>query len=191
MEKDVIVLTCKNCGEDFLYDYRGSGKKPDYCEKCKKEVARKYLREYRKTQKEKSKTKRFVPVESVTEIIPVVERVESDFYVDEYSQLTQKVSELLMALDTTRVELCNVAKQISDYQSGYDKSDQTFLHKLENFNMGDSTQAVKFLTEWQTSRKNRRNVKDLITLVGNTINSIPYKNYANALPILKGITYKQ
>ncbi len=42
------------------------------------------------------------------------------------------------------------------------------------------------MREWQASRKNRRNVKGLIGILADLINVIPYKNYANALPILKG-----
>lgn len=186
MERDVVILKYKQCGEDFLYDYRGSGRKPSYCEKCRENIDTLYKRNYRAKKRAERKELKKVEKPQVT-----IERIETDFSVDEYSQFTQKISELLMKLDTTRVELCNVAKQMSDYQSGYDKNDQAFLHKLEDFDTVDYANAVKFLTEWKTSRKNRRNMKDLISLVGNTINSIPYKSYANALPILKGTAYKE
>ena len=108
---------------------------------------------------------------------------------EDYGELVERITRLLNTLDSTRVELCEVAKQLSELQSNYDKGDQTYLHKLELLDTNDVEAVQRFTKEWQFARNNRRDYKDLIMLVHNIIDAIPYKNYYNALPILKGNSY--
>ena len=161
-----MVLKCQHCGEDFLYEFSGRGAKARYCEKCKHELNRQSHQKYN----DKIKLGNVENKATTTE---------------EQKSFTDKIGELLTRLDTLRVELCDLAKQMSEYQSSYDKNDQTYLHKLENVDIENAEELQQMVKEWKLSRNNRRNVKDLLTLVGNTIDCIPYKNYANALPILK------
>lgn len=207
MEDDIIILKCNNCGEEFLYQtHKGKGCKnlPKYCDNCKlikqKENKQRYI-EKRKQEKAELKTKRitnkdideFANKENkkfAKRIIRTPVDANEEIVMDKYAEFIQTISELLMTLDSTRVKLCEVAKQMSEYQSGYDKSDQTYLHKLENLNTEDLADMKRFVVEWKMSRGARRNVKDLITLVGSVIDAIPFKNYANAIPILKGNAFK-
>lgn len=175
MKKDVIILKCQKCGEEFLYEYRGSGRKPDYCEDCRKKIKIEQTKLWKEKAKE-HQTKTRIDVPSDTEV--------------GYNEFVERISKLLTTLDSTRVELCELAKQMSEYQSGYDKNDQIYLHKLELLDTSNPESTVQFVSKWQNSRNNRRNVKDLIALVGNVIDTIPYKNYTKALPILKGSSYR-
>lgn len=114
---------------------------------------------------------------------------DEEVVVDKYTEFINKISKLLMTLDTTRVELCDLHKQMSEYQSAYDKSDQTYLHKLENIDTENFAELQRFMVEWKMSRGARRNIKDLVQLVANLLDTIPVKNYASALPVLKGSAY--
>lgn len=107
----------------------------------------------------------------------------------QYNDFVDRISDLLKQLDQTRVDLCSLATEMSEYQSAYDKNDQIYLHRLEDINANDPIETQELVKEWQNARKGRRNVKDLIGLVSNTINEIPYKNYFNALPTLKGNSF--
>lgn len=110
---------------------------------------------------------------------------------EQYAEFTERISDLLKQLDQTRVDLCSLATEMSEYQSAYDKNDQTYLHRLENIDANNIMETQKLVKEWQDARNGRRSVKDLLGLVSNTIEQIPYKNYTNALPILKGSSYVQ
>ena len=197
MEEDIVILKCKSCGEEFLYQtHKGRGSKTmaRYCDKCKALKARESRNAYRKKLREKQKAKNEEVKELAKlyheETIQNVTAEEEEVVVDKYTEFINKISKLLMTLDTARVELCDLHKQMSEYQSAYDKSDQTYLHKLENINTEDMADMKRFVVEWKMSRGARRNVKDLIILVGSIIDAIPFKNYANAIPILKGNAFK-
>ena len=170
-KKDVIVLSCKRCGEDFLYDYIGSGRKPDYCESCRKHVDLELHKRY--VDKKKQETKEEVVFEEELE--------QTDF--------SGRMTRVLTSLDSLRVEMCNLASDMNAYQSSYDKNDQLYLHKLEDINADNAQETQKLIKQWQQSRSNRRNVKNLIKVLGDVINAIPYKSYANALPVIKGKDY--
>ena len=102
-----------------------------------------------------------------------------------YDEYAEKIGGLLKQLDQVRVDLCSLASEMRDYQSAYDKNDQIYLHRLEDINANDIVETQRLVRDWQNARNGRRNVKDLLSIVTNTIDSIPYKNYTNALPILK------
>lgn len=197
MEDDIIILKCNKCGEEFLYQtHKGKGCKnlPKYCENCKAQKIKEYKETYRQKQKEKKKAEnerigKIAKLYHEEEFAETIEEGE-EVVVDKYTEFINKISKLLMTLDTTRVELCDLHKQMSEYQSAYDKSDQTYLHKLENINTEDLADMKRFVVEWKMSRGARRNVKDLITLVGSILDAIPFKSYANAMPILKGNAFK-
>ena len=108
---------------------------------------------------------------------------------DKYGEFVERISNALIGLDTIRVELCSLSKEINEYQSSFDKNDQTYLHKLEYIDTDNAEETAQMIREWKQSRNGRRDVKDLSAIVANTIEAIPYKNYANALPILKGSAY--
>lgn len=110
---------------------------------------------------------------------------------EQYVDFINRISDLLKQLDQVRVDLCSLATEMSEYQSAYDKNDQTYLHRLENIDAEDLVETQKLVKDWQSARNGRRNVKDLLGLVSNTIEQIPYKNYTNALPILKGNSFIQ
>ena len=78
---------------------------------------------------------------------------------------------------------------MNEYQSSFDKNDQTYLHKLELIDTDNIEETQKMVKAWKASRSGRRNVKDLIGILATTIDTIPYKNYARALPVLKGSAY--
>lgn len=108
---------------------------------------------------------------------------------DKYAEFIERISNALINLDSLRVELCGIAKDINEYQSSFDKNDQTYLHRLEHIDVDNAEEAQQMIKEWKQSRNGRRDVKDLSALVTNTIDAIPYKNYTNALPVLKGSAY--
>lgn len=172
MEKEVIVLKCQDCGEEFLYEFGGRGAKPKLCEKCKVQHYAQSKKKYNAKQKD-------------------VANKETNATNSEYVDFVDRVANKLIQLDNIRVDLCELAKQMNEYQSSYDKNDQMYLHKLESLDVNDVSETTKMVREWKQSRNGRRNVKDLLILVGNTIDTIPYKNYTNALPILKGSSFKR
>lgn len=108
---------------------------------------------------------------------------------DKYEEFVERISKALTALDSTRVELCEIAKEMSEYQSDYDKNDQMYLHVLEELDTTDTEKMKDFIEKWQNSRGSRRNIKGLMLHVGGVIDAIPYKNYASAVPLLKGGNY--
>lgn len=179
-KKDVIVLTCKRCGEDFLYEWRGSGKKAEYCEDCRQQIAKERTAKY----KEMYKTNTFARKKITNKQIEDLAKKSKEAIED--SSFTGRLSKVLTELDTLRVEMCTLASEMNSYQSSYDKADQTYLHKLENVNADNPVETQKMIKEWQQSRNERRNIKDYIAILNNTISAIPYKNYANALPVIKG-----
>ena len=192
-KKDVIVLTCGRCGEDFLYEYSGRGAKPTYCPDCRKEVTNLQKEAHKEKMKNERKERKERKLQKITnkklEELAKNSFATTDTIVSNNSY-EDRVAELLRELDTLRVELCSIATEMSEFQSGYDKNDQTYLHKLESINADDAKETQMLIKEWQKSRNNRRNVKGLLTLVQNTIDKIPYKSYANNLPLLKGANYK-
>lgn len=100
-------------------------------------------------------------------------------------QYAEKMAELLRRLDGVRVELCTLTSEMKEYQSSYDKNDQSYLHQLEDIDTSNYEEMQRMIESWKSSRTGRRNVKGLIKLASETIDKIPYKNYTNALPILK------
>lgn len=193
-QKDVIVLTCGKCGEDFLYEYSGRGAKPTYCPECRKEVTQLARQAYKEKMKNERKERKERKLQKITN--KKLEELAKNSFVTagtivSNNSYEDRVAELLRKFDTIRVELCSIATEMSEFQSGYDKNDQTYLHKLENINADDVKETQMLIKEWQKSRNNRRNVKDLLALVQNTIDKIPYKSYANNLPLLKGANYNK
>lgn len=170
-KKEVLVLTCKRCNEDFLYEYNGSGKKPDYCPDCRIEVTNELKQKYKDN-------KKIAKQENASE-----EKIED-------TNFATRIADLFGELDTLRVNMCTLASEMNSYQSSYDKADQTFLHKIENIDTEDTVETQKLVKEWKNSRNNRRNLKDLLQILNSTIDSIPYKNRTNALPVLKGCGLK-
>ena len=58
MKKEVLVLNCEQCGEEFLYEWSGRGKKLLFCEKCRAERVRQSHNESsKKYEARKSKNK--------------------------------------------------------------------------------------------------------------------------------------
>lgn len=179
MNKEVIVLNCKKCGEDFLYEYRGSGRKPDFCEDCRKKINNQMQKEYKQKQ---ATAKKAMATKAMAKEV-------DDFTDSKYADFVQRITQSLNILDSLRVKMCELSKEMNEYQSSFDKNDQTYLHKLENIDTDNIEETQKMIKEWKASRNGRRNVKDLIAILGNTIDAIPYKSYAKALPVLKGSAY--
>jgi len=166
-KKEILILNCKRCKEDFLYEYHGSGKKPDYCPNCRTEVTNEL--------KQKYKDNRKADVEVPT---PTTTRQTND------ENYADKIAQLLMQLDSLRVSMCETMSQMRKYQSDYDKNDQSYLHILENIDTSDTNEIQKMIIDWKNSRNNRRNIKDLMQVLSGVLDMIPYKSYANALPTL-------
>ena len=172
--KDIIVL-CKKCGRKFIYPYKGYGKKPTHCVNCATNLRNR-----------DASLERYVDdVKSTKDIKKVVEgvkisndRVEREN--EEYNKFWRRVIEVLNRLDTCRVDLCALAGELNQYQSGFDKIDQVYLHNLENIDVSDTAGVKKFVSDWKTSRNGRRDVKDIIFFIKPIIESIPLKNVASA-----------
>ena len=178
MGKEVLVLKCKKCKNDFLYEWSGRGRKPDYCPTYRKQTDY----EQHLASKEKWKTKKANLTLQLAEVQKEKQTTASD---DKYQEFVDRIAKLLSDLDTIRVDLCSVATELNQYQSEYDKNDQYYMHYLEDIDINNTQAAQEFLKQWKGSRNNRRSVKDLLIVVSNTIDAIPYKNLTNALPILK------
>ena len=177
MSKDVIILKCKECGEEFLYEYSGRGAKPIYCPECRKKVTMRLKEESKKKwQEKKSNLKKQLVEMKQAEEESVVSTNSTDY--------EKKLIDLLSRLDTLRVDMCNFSTELRQYQSGYDKNDQVYIHTLENMDTDDVQEVTKFVKEWKKARNNRRSVKDLICILSDVINVIPFKSVANAMSIL-------
>jgi len=177
-QKDVIILKCKECGEEFLHEYGGRGAKPLYCPECRKKVTMRLKEESKKKWQEKKSNlkKQLAEMKQTQEEAPVTSTNSTDY--------ENRLIDILSRLDTLRVEMCNLSTELRQYQGGYDKNDQVYLHTLENINVDDVNTVSKFIRDWKLARNNRRNVKDLINILGDVIEKIPYKNAANAIAIL-------
>lgn len=108
-----------------------------------------------------------------------------------YDEFADRISSLLKQLDQIRVDLCGLISEMREYQSSYDKNDQIYLHRLEDVNANDIIETQRLVRDWQNARNGRRSVKDLISIVANYIDLIPYKNYLENAPILKGDKFEQ
>ena len=102
---------------------------------------------------------------------------------------TNRTLDLLGQLDTLRVNMCNLATELSDYQSNYDKQDQEFLHKIELNDFTNGAEALQFVNDWHKDRASRRNVKNLIKLLRDVISAVPMKTKFAAINNIQN--YKQ
>mgnify|MGYP003302097422 CR=1 FL=1 len=179
MKKEVLILNCEQCGEEFLYEWSGRGKKQKYCEKCRAERVR---QSHNEASKKYEARKHIKKIDNTAVIIHRTGITDDEQYCD----LIARITKVLNTLDTTRVEMCELSTALNEYQSSYNKADQKYLHQVEQIDTSNLQEIQRITKEWQASRKNRRNVKDLISLLADLIKAIPYKNYANAIPILRG-----
>ena len=180
MNSRIIKLSCERCGETFNYERRSlKGKLPMYCESCKKELISESKQKYRDKQKNLGLSKN---------VIIDTNKYKAD---NDYMSYVNRTLELLGQLDTLRVNMCNLASELSEYQSRYDKQDQEFMHQIELNNFTNGVEALKFVNDWHQDRASRRNVKNLMKLLGDVLNVIPVKNKFAAINNIQNIKLKE
>ena len=179
---EVIWIECKKCGRTFDYYYRGSGRKPEYCEKCKLDV----IKQSKDIYTENKKKLKLQEIKNTTVIMDTVSQKAENQFMD----YTTKVLDLLGQLDTLRVTMCNLLGELGQYQSNYDKQDQEFIHKIELNEFSTAEDALKFINEWHNDRKSRRNVKNLIKLLKDVVAVIPVKCKFTAINNISNIKLK-
>lgn len=86
--------------------------------------------------------------------------------------------------------MCNLAQELGNYQSDYDKKDQEFIHTIELNEFNSGKDALEFINRWSVDRKSRRNVKVLLKLLRDTLDVIPLKNKFNAINNISNIKLK-
>ena len=183
MEKYKVFLVCKECRNTFEYDYKGSGKKPDYCPSCRKLVNKKLQQKYKENKEEVE----ILKIKSSGAVIDTTKNKAESLF----TNYTTQVLDLLGQLDSLRVNMCNLVTELSDYQSNYDKKDQEFIHTIELNNFRTGAEALQFINEWSIDRKSRRNVKCLIKVLRDIIGVIPLKNKMTALNNISNIKLKE
>lgn len=155
-------MKCKYCGEEFETNVRG--KKRDYCNKpdcirqAKNEAQRKWYANKMQFLKDtkakiiKSKDKNRIVYSS------------TDRAINELNNGTfQEVKECARELGAIRFKIVELIKKLSQEHSLYDKYDQDFLHKIENFAKQDELkedEVLEVVREQINKRNNRRVVKD-------------------------------
>lgn len=175
----VLKLTCQRCGNNFAYERKSlRGKLPVYCDNCKHDLILESKQKYR----DKTSNK-----ESNLKIIDT-NKYKAD---NDYMGYVNRTLELLGQLDTLRVNMCNLASELGEYQSSYDKQDQEFIHQIELNNFTTGAEALKFVNDWHQDRASRRNVKNLIKLLGDVLKVIPVKNKFTAINNIQNIKLKE
>ena len=172
----VIKLNCERCGNAFTYEKKSlKGKLPIYCEDCKKELIQESKKKYNMKQKNKQ---------------PIIDtnKYKAD---NNYTAYVNRTLDLLGQLDTLRVNMCNLASELNEYQSNYDKQDQEFIHQIELNDFENGDEALRFVNSWHKDRASRRNVKNLIKLLRDVLNVIPIKNKFTAINNIQNIKLKE
>lgn len=155
-------MKCKYCGEEFEQNKRG--KKKEYCnkEECLKKAKNDAQKKWYsnklkvldgvKTQIVEQKEEKKVVYSSTDRAINSVSN--GDF---------SDVIELSRKLGTVRFEIQEKLKECFGKQSMFDKQDEMFLHKLEDFAKQDEVYEEEILQAFRehiNKRQNRRVIKD-------------------------------
>ena len=155
-------MKCKYCGEEFETNIRG--KRKDYCNKAdcirqaKNEAQRKWYAN--RMQVLKGTKARIIEQKDKKKIV----YSSTDRAINELNNGTfQEVRECARELGAIRFKIMELIKKLSHEQSLYDKYDQDFLHKIENFAQEDELkedEVLNVVREHINRRNNRRVVKD-------------------------------
>lgn len=155
-------MICKYCGEEFETNARG--KKKDYCNKpecirqAKNEAQRKWYAN--KMQVLKGTKARIIEQKDEKKVV----YSSADRAINELNNGNfQDVRECARELGAIRFKIVELIKKLSQEQSLYDKYDQDFLHKIENFAKKDELkedEVLEVVREHINRRNNRRVVKD-------------------------------
>lgn len=155
-------MKCKYCGEEFETNTRG--KKKEYCNKlecirkAKNEAQRKWYAN--KMQVLNGTKARIVEQKEEKRIV----YSSTDRAINELNNGNfQDVRECARELSAIRFKITEKIKKLSEEQSLYDKYDQDFLHKIENFAKQDELcedEVLETVREHINRRNNRRVIKD-------------------------------
>lgn len=183
MEKDRIFIKCQKCQKEFEYFYSGKGRKPLYCQDCKKLVQYEYIKRSNENKREKKN-------EELKEnnIVLDTSAMKKENY---FMKQTERTLELFGRLDSLRVEMCNLAAELGNYQSESDKLDQELLHEVETQDFSNGNEIITYVQNWKKERASRRNVKGLIAMLRNIISTIPMKTKLNAISSISNIKLKE
>lgn len=155
-------MKCKYCGEEF--EQNKKGKKRDYCNKAdclrqaKNESQRKWYANKLKVL-EGTKSKIVEQKEEKKIVYSSTDRAINSVKNEDFSD----VIELSRKLGAVRYEIVQKIKECSEKQSLFDKYDQDFLHKIENFAKKDELleeEVVQVVKEHINKRQERRTIKD-------------------------------
>lgn len=178
--KNIVKLTCQHCGEQFSYEIKnGRGQRPKYCESCKKLLIRESKLRYEQKKKGQFKS---------SQVIVNTNKCKAE---NDYSEYVNRMLDLLGQLDTLRVNMCNLASELGEYQSNYDRKDQEFIHQVEINSFTNANEAFKFINDWHIDRTSRRNVKNLIKFLRDIIAEVPMKTKFSAFNMLQNTKSKE
>lgn len=180
-------MKCKYCGEEFEQNKRG--KKKEYCnkEECLKKAKNDAQKKWYsnklkvldgvKTQIVEQKEEKKVVYSSTDRAINSVNN--EDF---------SDVIELARELGAIRFKITEKINECSKQQSTFDKYDQDFLHKIENFAKKDELyeeEVVQAVKEHINKRQVRRTIKDKEDMLRHLIQGLIPNPNAYVVQLLK------
>lgn len=185
-------MKCKYCGKEFEQNARG--KKKDYCnneqciKKAKNEAQRKW---YANKMSVLNGTKnRIVEQKEKRIVYSSTDRVENSLKIDGFSE----VIELARELGAIRYKIVEAIKKCSEQQSLFDRYDQDFLHKIENFAKMDELsedEVVSVVKEHINKRQIRRAIKDKEDILKHLIQGVINNPNAYVIQSLKAKENRQ
>lgn len=180
-------MKCKYCGQEFEQNKRG--KKKDYCnkeeclKKARNDTQKKWYANKLKVL-EGVKTKIVEQKEEKKVVYSSTDRAINSVKNGDFSD----VIELSRRLGTVRFEIQEKLKECFGKQSMFDKQDEIFLHKLENFAKQDEVYEEEILQAFREhidKRQNRRVIKDKEQMYKHLIEGIVQNPNAYVVEFIK------
>lgn len=155
-------MKCKYCNEEFTPNARG--KKKDYCNKedCLRQARNEAQRKWyaNKMQVLDGTKNRIIEQKEEKKVVySSLDKAMTSLQTQDFSDVLQLAREL----GALRFKLSEEVKKCCEKQSLYDRHDQDFLHKIENFAKEDELyedEVVECVKEHINKRQERRVVKD-------------------------------
>lgn len=184
----MMKIVCSSCHLAFDYVKLVKGRLPKYCDNCRKEANKAYVKKWKDKKKAKSITKKWNEKPKVeqpqvtTQVVEVndVREFRADQSVVPYVPYVEELTSIAQKLVSIKQDVKALSSKISSEQSVADKEDTTFLHIIETLDRFNGHEAFDLLKREKEKRVARRDCKVIGQLLFQISSGIP----ENALQIV-------